>query len=163
MILKTSRLLLTGWLAAAGLLAAGCDSELESDAVHKYPAARISPKNAWTIKSDLADAAAAIDGNYATAATSSDVYASSTIVLDLGKTCMFNTVVIEHGEELGYCRRLTVATSIDGKTYTQRMTGPGNRKTTIVAIVTPVLARYVQIKAVIPGNRAWSVSEIDLQ
>ncbi|MCE5280441.1 MAG: discoidin domain-containing protein [Planctomycetaceae bacterium] len=159
----TLRLLLTAWLSAAALWVAGCDSEPETEAVAKFPAARISPRNTWTIKGDMGDIAAAIDGNGGTAAVSSALYANSMIVLDLGKTCMFNTVILEHGDEMGYCRRLSVATSIDGKTYTQRMMGPGNRKTTIVSMITPVLARYVQIKAVIPGNAAWSISEIDLQ
>ncbi len=158
------KVLLVAWLTGAGALVAGCEpAEPETEAVHKYPAARISPKNTWTIKGDLGDISAAIDGNPSTAAISTEVYANSTLILDLGKTCMFNTILIEHGDEMGFCRRMSVSTSIDGKTYTMRTIGPGNRKTSIIALVTPVLARYVQIKALIPGNNAWSISEIDLQ
>ena len=64
---------------------------------------------------------------------------------------------------MGFAQRVGVSTSLNGQSYTRRAIAPGNRRVTIVCIVTSVLARYVRIEAMQPGTRAWSVAEVQLK
>jgi len=122
----------------------------------------ITPRARWTAGGDIAKAAAAIDGDIATAAvTSHNPYDNATIDIDLGKVCVFNFVVIDHGvNEFGFCRQVTLLTSVDNKRFTQVYTGCGTRRLTNLCLLKPVLARYIRIQASIPGPQPWSVAEV---
>ncbi len=145
-------------LAAAG----GCYPDYNSRT--KFPAAAISDRNAWTAGGGIRTPASAIDGDLSTAAVSGYSYENKAIVIDLGKVCLFNTIIVEHGnDEFGFCRRVGISTSIDGKEYTHRAAIPGTRKVSIFLLVTPVLARHVRLQAVVPGNRPWSIAEVHLR
>ena len=147
------------YLAAA---AVGCDGQYNSS--RRFPAAAISPKQTWKASGGLRTPENAIDGRLSTAAQTGHSYANRSIVIDLGKVCMFNTIIIEHGnDEFGYCRRVGIYTSIDGKEYTHRTSLPGTRRVSIFALVTPVLGRYIRLQAVTPGNSSWSIAEVHLR
>ena len=147
------------YLSVAG---GGCDSEYSSRA--RFPAAAISDRSTWKAGGAVRMPQNAIDGNLSTAAVTGHTYDNRAILIDLGKVCLFNTIIIEHGnDEFGFCRRVGIWTSIDGKKYTHRAALPGTRRVSIFALVTPVLARYIRLQAVVPGNRPWSIAEVHLQ
>ena len=151
-------ILLIYLLAAAG----GCNPDYDSGT--KFPAAAISDRKTWKAGGGVRTPASAIDGNLSTAAVTGYSYENKAIVIDLGKVCLFNMIIVEHGnDEFGFCRRVGIWTSIDGKEYTHRADVPGTRKVSIFALVTPVLARHVRLQAVVAGNRPWSIAEVYLQ
>jgi len=121
----------------------------------------VSPRQEWSISGDLDNIHQAIDGSISTVALSAPQYAGATITIDLGRPCMFNHISILHGpNEHGYCRRVAVETSIDGKTFTERHAAPGNRAVTNISLITPYMARYIRIRAAVPGTEPWCVAEI---
>jgi hypothetical protein len=127
-------------------------------------AAVISPRSTWRAAGDLQSVASAIDQNPGTAAVSTAPDGRGTITIDLGKPCLFNMVVIEHGSnEMGFARRVAVLTSMDGEIFTQRYAGVGTRRVTILYMGTPVLARFVRLRAIVAGEQPWSVAEVFLQ
>jgi len=144
-------------LAAAGC---GVSSYYREDGEKAMPGA-VSPRQEWIVSGDLDNVQEAIDGSVSTAAMSAPQYAGATITIDLGRPCLFNHVSILHGpNEYGYCRRVAVETSMDGRTFTTRHAAPGNRVVTNVSLITPYLTRYVRIRAVVPGSEPWRVAEI---
>ena len=146
------------YVAAAG----GCDPEYNSRT--KFPAAAISDRSIWKVSGGVRAPQNAIDDDLSTAAVTTHSYANRAIIIDLGKVCVFNTVIIEHGDdEFGFCRRVGISTSIDGQEYTQQAAGPGTRKVSIFALVRPVLGRYVRLQAIVPGSRPWSIAEVHLR
>lgn len=146
------------YVAAVG----GCDPEYNSRT--KFPAAAISERVTWKASGGVRAPQSAIDDDLSTAAITSYSYANRVIIIDLGKVCVFNTVIIEHGsDEFGFCRRVGISTSIDGKEYTQQIAGPGTRRVSIFAVIRPVLGRYVRLQAIVPGNRPWSIAEVHLR
>lgn len=153
-------------VAVASLVfaAAGCaPSEVYTDGP-KPQASSVSPRSRWQASGDLRDVQKAIDGSLATAAVSPSTYHNAQITIDLGKSCVFNFVAIDHGaDELGFCRRVAVLVSQDGKNFAQVEAVPGTRRVTVINLVSPVLARYVRLVAVVPGDRPWSIAEIYIQ
>ncbi len=124
----------------------------------------VSPRKTWRISGDLKDLNLAIDGRLGTAAVSEPGYRNATITLDLSKPCMFNMVVIDHGRSRdGYCRRVAILTSMDGKNFTLRHARPGTRRITTLLLPSFVFARYVRLRAVGEGERQWSIAEMYLQ
>lgn len=144
----------------------GCPGGGNFDPEAQSAAAGITPRADWTCRGQGVDnPAAAIDGNMESRATTPSVsYRGATLTVDLGGPSLFNMVVIDHGSDpMGFAQRVAVSTSRNGESYTRCAIAPGNRRVTIVCIVTPVLARYVRIEAMQPGTRAWSVAEIQLK
>lgn len=156
--LSTGMGILLIYLAAAG----GCKPEYNSKT--RFPAAAISDRSVWKASGGVRMPENAIDGSLSTAAVSGQSYENRAIVIDLSKVCLFNTIIVEHGsDEFGFCRRVGISTSIDGKKYTHRAAVPGTRKVSIFALVTPVLGRYIRLQAVVPGSRPWSIAEVHLR
>ena len=144
------------------VLIGGCTAEYATE--NQFPAARITVRDSWKITGDLTGLGNAIDGDPATAAVSAASYTNAEITLDLGKVCMFNTVIVQHGsDENGFARRVSILTSVDGQEYTLRGASPGNRLVSYFVLVTPVVGRYVRLHVTVPGARPWSVAEIYLQ
>ena len=141
-----------------------CGCEVDYSSREKFPAAEISPRSSWKVSGTLRGCENAIDSDPATAATTGHSYDNSVIIVDLGKICLFNTVIADHGsDEFGFCRRVAILTSIDGKKYTHRTAISGTRQVSFFNLVTPTLARYVRLQAIVPGNRPWSIAELYLQ
>ncbi len=150
---------------ALGLLS-GCDDvgQVYRPTTGGYLGTDISPKRTWLVTGELLDVTSAADSDFTTSARSDYEYSGATLTVDLRRVCLFQTVILEHGaSEHGHPRKLAVATSIDGKTYTLRHTAPGKRRVTILSLPEPVLARYVRLRVVQPGPRPWNVAEIYLQ
>ena len=152
-------------LLIAGACLPGCGaSPVYYPTTGGYLGADISPKGTWSAHGSLSNAAAATDGDLSTAARSDYNYRSAAITIDLKKACLFQTVIIDHGNaEHGHCRKVALATSLDGKIFIDRYAAPGTRRITILCTPGPVLARYVRLQAVAPGPRPWSIAEVYLQ
>jgi hypothetical protein len=124
----------------------------------------IPPKTTWTIRGDLSNLTLAIDGDVNTAARGEYQQAGAEITLDLGRACMIQTVILDHGqEERGFPRTLSLLTSADGKNFVERHVGPGTRRVTILSLSEPALTRYIRLKVVKPGTLPWSVAEVYVQ
>ena len=153
-------------LAGFLLLGSGCgaDGNLYLHRGAKSQAAAISDPRIWRLSGDLRDVRLAVDGDRSTAAVSTLIHENTSITIDLRKACFFNAVFIHHGSMTdGYCGRVAVLTSLDGRTYTPQFEAPGTREVTSLLILKPVLARYVRLKALRQGPGAWSVAEVYLQ
>ncbi|MDY6913883.1 MAG: discoidin domain-containing protein [Planctomycetota bacterium] len=152
------------WLVAL-LAAVGCDVGAVYDDNNRSPVAAISQRKSWRAYGDLRNPQHALDGKWETVAVSNrNDYDNAVLAFDLGKPCLFNMVVIEHGpNERGFCGRVAVLTSMDGVHYSDQKIGSGTRAVTTLLLDSPVLARYVQLKVIVPGTRPWSVSEVYLQ
>ena len=97
-------------------------------------------------------------------AVSGGNYRNASFTIDLGRSCVFNMIVLFHGKkEFGFARKLLVSTSIDGKKYKNIHTAPGTRDRTYLLLMTPVNARYLRITALEAGSRPWSIGGIFLQ
>ena len=129
----------------------------------------VTARSLWSASGNLDNPALAFDGNLGTAAVAQAGSNPPSLTIDLGQVCMFNFIAIDHGaDQLGYARRVQIDTSIDGRTFTARIVGPGTRRVSDFLLQTPahpnpVLARYVRITAVESGQRPWSVAEVYLQ
>ncbi len=151
------------WITLAGCLTGGgCAGNIYDEG--RAEAAAISLRRTWKVTGDMQSVASAIDQNIGTAAVSSTSDGKGTITIDLSKPCLFNMVVIEHGNnEMGFARRVAVLTSLDGEIFTQRYAGLGTRRVTILYMGAPVLARFVRLRALVAGDHPWSVAEVYLQ
>jgi hypothetical protein len=146
------------------MLWSGCEGPSESESGVPLPGAYVTPRKTWRAYGDLRDPAKAIDGELATAAVSGNPYTNAHIDLDLGKPCSFNRVIVEQGpDEYGFPSRMAVYTSLDGRAFSLQAEVPGKRRVTNVLLISPVLARYVRVQAVVAGAKPWSVAEIVLQ
>ena len=144
---------------------AGCTPVAVYKEGPRAKAAAVSPRKTWRASGNLRNLKYAFDGNAASASVSEGYnYENVSITIDLSKPCCFNMIVVEHGpNQLGFCGRLAVMTSLDGKVFTRRKVSPGTRAVTTVLLDSPVLARYVRLQAIVPGTRPWSISELYLQ
>lgn len=147
---------------AAGI---GCDpTPIYRPTRGGYFGSSISDKKTWALSGTLDKPAAAADGNLATAARSGSRYAGAELVIDLKTNCIFQTVILDHGAAAdGHARLVGVATSIDGKNWTDRYSGPGTRRVTILSMPEVVLARYLRIQALAPAQAPWAIAEVYLQ
>jgi len=85
------------------------------------------------------------------------------LTIDLGKSCMFNMVVIDHGPGgTGYAHQVTLLVSIDGTDFQPIHVSPGTRRITTLSVITPTLARYIRLEATEPGAQPWSIAEVYL-
>jgi hypothetical protein len=154
-------LVLTSGLAG---LAPGCAQSPIYDPAENHPIGNVSQRHLWRLGGDLKDPAKAADGDLATAATDPQRRANATLTIDLGKPCVFNLVIVDHGlNQYGFCRRMVVLTSMDGQTFTQRHAVPGTRRVTAAMLPEFVLARYIRLQAATPGDRPWSIAEVYIQ
>ena len=145
-------------------LLAGCTNSDLYGSSGKMPVSRVSKRRLWRASGELKRPELATDGRLDTAAISTLSYAGATLTIDLGKPSLFNLVVIDHGRNhFGFCRRVGILTSSDGKTYTQRYAAPGTRRLTTLLLPRHVLARYVRLQAIVPGDNPWSVAEVYFQ
>ncbi len=148
-------------LAGSALAACGCADPYQDG---RSPAASISRRAVWRAGGDVRSPQYAVDGDPATAAVSSAADHTGMLTIDLGKPCLFNMVVIEHGhDEHGFAGRVAVLTSLDGQIFTHRYAAAGTRKVTTLWLGEAVLARYVRLQVLVGGNRPWSVAEVHLQ
>jgi len=148
------------------VLLAGCGPPYGWGEHRVAPATDLTPRKDWKItgSSQLADPQHAIDSARNTRCVSTKDYEGAWLLIDLGKPCVFNLLVLEHGEdELGAAQRVSVLTSLDGKRFVNRIVGTGKRRTTDFPIITPTVARYVKLQVVRQGDRPWSVAEIYLK
>jgi hypothetical protein len=147
-------------MAAVGL--AGC---LGAPIASEPRGPTISAKGIWRAYGDLGGAKLAIDSDVNTAAISAASYANAKLTIDLGKPCLFNTIVVDHGpkDPLAFCRLVSVSISSDGRNYKQVLLAPGTRRITYLNLVTPALAQFIRLQAVVAGDRPWSVAEIYLE
>ncbi len=160
----------TTWrmLSAAGLAWAAMAGGCGVGAIYNDPqgsmVGSVSPRAEWAISGDLPNIRTAVDGDVNTCAVSGPAYANSQFTVDLGRPCLFNMVVVDHGPNRdGYPTRLGVLTSNDGKEFVFRHAAPGCRRATTLLMFTPVLARYVRIQALQEGRHPWSVAEVYVQ
>lgn len=144
--------------ALAGTLA-GCAPTYQDG---RAEGSAITARRVWRASGDMQAPALAVDENPNTSAVSPDRGGRGTLTVDLGKPCLFNTVIIEHADEMGFAPRVGIWTSLDGQTFTQRCIGVGTRRVTILYLGTATLARYVRVEALAAGQRPWSVAEIYL-
>lgn len=153
------------YLAALAVALTGCGTgDLYQHKSKKPPAAALSDPRTWKLSGTVQSPSLAVDGKRNTYARSTSRQPTPQITIDLGKSCLFNAVFIDHGtNEFGYCRRLAVLTSLDGENFTKCYETQGTRLITSACIITPVLARYVRLQVIQPGSQAWSVAEIYIQ
>jgi hypothetical protein len=151
-------------LLAAAVASGGCGASPVYSALNPEAlAGAVSSPSSWRVYGNLENLPNAIDGNVQTAATSRGV-GMDVLTVDLGKVCLFNLVIIDHGShEDAYARRVAVLTSVDGHNFDYHLSGPGNRRITSLLLERPVLARYVRLQAVLPGPQPWAVAEVYLQ
>lgn len=155
-----SRACLALVFCVTGATAGGCLAPIYSHG-RAAEASAVSYYAAWKITGDLKDLHKAHDNSVSTAAVSPQTYANAAFTIDLGRSCLFNMVVIDHGaNEYGYARRTAVMVSSDGKVFTPQYAAPGTRRVTVLSWLTPVMARYIRIQALTPGDRTWSVAEV---
>jgi hypothetical protein len=158
--------LLASVLVGSILLGSGCgpNPNLYLHRGSKPTGAAITDPRTWRLSGNIRNVALAVDGDRSTAAVSALVNKSTAITIDLQKACLFNAVFIHHGSMTdGYCGRVAVLTSLDGRIFTPQLEVPGTPEVTSLLIMKPVLARYVRLKPIRQGPRAWSVAEVYLQ
>jgi hypothetical protein len=127
------------------------------------PGAAISDRSIWRAAGEgLAEPHKAFDGDKHTAAIAPGNALNARLTIDLGKPCIFNTIIIDNGEG-SWPGQLTVSTSTDGREYTQRHVGPGTRRFTIISLIRPTLARYIRLQATSPAGGQWEIHELYLQ
>jgi len=149
-------------LIAVAACVAGCAGSYEHGAAG--PASAVTPRSDWRISGDLREIVRAVDGQRDTAARADNGRSNSQITIDLGQTCLFNMVVVDHGpNEHGFCGRVALLTSLDGRNFTRRTVMQGTRRVTVFSLVTPTLGRHIRLQAIEAGPEAWSVGEIYVQ
>jgi hypothetical protein len=124
----------------------------------------ITPRSTWIASGNLDKPDLATDGDLNTMAVGRTGNPPPSLKIDLGQACTFNFVVIDHGrDQLAFARRVEVATSMNGQTFTPCVVGPGTRRVSNFMLPSPVLARFVRITAVEPGAKPWAVAEVYFQ
>ena len=129
----------------------------------RFVAGSITTRSLWSVSGQMKDVRNATDGNVGSVALGEGAQQRPNLVIDLGKECLFNMIVIDHGpRDQGYCRRLAVSTSDDGKSFHRQAEAPGQRRVTTVLLPRAVLTRYVRLEVIEPGDNAWAVAEVYL-
>jgi hypothetical protein len=148
------------WLAVGS---AGCGSEFTRG---RGPGgSRVTSSRAWTVTGDLSHPEYMADDRDATVAISGGTYRGAEVTVDFSKPCLLNMIVMRHGSghEMGFPRRVAVATSMDGENWNHAMVALGTRRVTVVPLVTPTLARYIRLRALEEGGEPWAVAELIVQ
>lgn len=148
-------------MAMAAATMAGCTGQIYSPNGPKTPGASITGRQLWQASGEVREPGNAIDGSVQTAAVGQRTGNGESLTIDLGRPCMFNFVAIDHGpEEMGFARTTVLLTSMDGKAFEYRHAAPGTRRVTSLCPISPILARYVRLQVLVPGERPWSLAEI---
>ncbi len=130
-------------------------------------AAKITPRSKWIATGNLGDPSKAIDGKIGTITVVGDPRRPADLIIDVGKVCTFNMIVIDHGtQEMGVSRWLGIATSSTKKPddFTRdSYVAVGTRRITTVVLQRTVLARYVRLRVIRQGANPWAVAEVHLQ
>jgi len=131
----------------------------------KGPAAAVTDRTLWRVSGNLNGLENVTDANINTYAVSEYDYRNAMVNIDLGQVCMFNMLIIDHGPSKrdGFCRRVMVLVSNNGRKFRKVHSVPGTRRFTLINFITPALARYVRIQAVVPGQEPWSIAEVYLK
>ncbi len=130
----------------------------------RAPIGEITARNTWIAAGNLDKPDLATDGDLNTMAVGRTGNPPPSLRIDLGQACTFNFVVVDHGrDELAFARRVEIATSMDGRTFTQRFIGPGSRRVSNFMLPSTALARFVRITAIEPGTKPWVVAEVYFQ
>ncbi len=129
---------------------------------------QISPYYVWGIserpRGTFNNLRAAIDGNNLTTVTSKKNFQGASVTIDFGRPSLFNMITVNHGKEpSGFCERIAVSTSLDGRKFIHRSTFPGRSYFSAMLLGTPVRARFVRLTAVARGSKQWTISEIYFQ
>ena len=143
-------------IAATVVFLGGCATNIVDSTV--------SNKGNWRLSGDFRDVARAADGDIGTAASSGD-NSTASIMIDLGKPCMFNTIILDHGpdHERNFPNRISVVTSYDGRFWTNVYVVQGTRRITYIPLLTPTLARYIRLQTLVKNDEPWTIAEIYLQ
>jgi hypothetical protein len=152
-------------LSLALTAAAGCEtSPIYTDGDRRHAIGSVPDRANWTASGTVKDPGSAIDGSLYTAAVAPERAENAMLTIDLHRPSMLNMVVVDHGRsELGFARQVVVETSLDGARFTPRHTAFGTRRVSSFLLLTPVLARYIRLRAIVPGDRPWSLAEIHVQ
>ncbi len=164
-MLKNLKQMLFLHLILLAILASGCDSGpiYQQNTSHNSKG-NISRKAIWTAAGAMLSPANAIDDNIATASLSSASVSRPALMVDLGKACLFNMVVIDHGSnQAQFPNRIALHTSMDGDKFIYQSSTYGTRRVSIVSLYSPVLARYIRLEGIGSGSRAWAIAEVYLQ
>ena len=155
---------LLGCALAAGLFCgASCGPAPLYNEGSRGGTSAISPRSSWTARGTVDNPAAAIDGHFTTVAQAPAGGGPARLVIDLGKPCLFNTVVLEHGmDEMAFGRQVQLAVSLEGGPSRLATITTGQRRVTVISLISPVLARQIELTAA-PGSQGWSVAELYLK
>lgn len=157
MFVKITAILLT--VVLLGCM--GCTGAIIEQDAFGTPATAVTPSNSWVVSCNFGNAKVLNDSGVGSCLVTPNTTDQAFVVVDMGKRCLFNQVILDHGtNEFGCARRVAVYTSLDGREYTQQYIGPGTRRLTYLNLITPVLARYVRVQVVQHGDRPWSLAEI---
>ncbi len=158
------RKLLAIGLALATSAMAGCDPAPLYVESRTQVIQRVSPRSEWRASGSVRDPAYAIDGDLGSMAVSPQGAVQAELIIDLGRPCLFNMIVLDHGKnEFGHAQRVTVLASVDGRTFTPQYVARGTRRVTLFSLMTPTLARFVRLRAEGIGQQPWSVAEVHVQ
>jgi len=126
--------------------------------------ASVSDRSLWRFAGDFSDAGNAADNDVLTVATSSAT-PTSHLQIDLGKPCVFNLIVIDHGPdyEQAFPGKLVVQTSYDGRDWNDEPAVAGTRRITYILLSGPRLARYIRLQTQVRGDSPWTVAEVYVQ
>lgn len=156
----------TYWaIGLLGLLAlGGCIPEIWQDP-HGPGMAAVSDRRTWHATSvGIANPQRAIDGDLTTYAITGTSYQDAKLTIDLGKSCLFNLVTIDHGtDQTGCCRRVAVLTSMNGRDFVYRYAVDDTQRIAALFLPSPVLARYVRIQVILQSDKPWAIAEVYLQ
>lgn len=159
-----SRFILTFVPLTAMLAGCGGTPMIYQDNSQSLLGESLTPKNTWLASGDVTTPASAIDGQVDTLANSGASYAGATFTIDLGRSCVFQTIILDHGRnEDGYAATVEVFTSTDGRIWQPEYVTIGTRRATILSLPKPTLARYLRLRALRPGPGPWSLAEVYLQ
>ena len=148
-------------LTFAMLACAGCTGNIIDQDSFGTPASAVTPSNSWVVSSNFGNAKILTDGSVGACLTSPNTTEQAYVMVDMGKRCLFNQIILDHGpNEFGCARRVAVYTSLDGREFTRQYVAPGTRRLTYLNLIIPVLARYVRVQVEQHGDRPWSIAEI---
>jgi hypothetical protein len=154
------------WILFVALPAlAGCGfAPIYGESQTSYLSNALTPRRQWSASGTVSSPPSAIDGSLDTAAIAPSQSPGQQLTLDLGKSCIFSMVAIDHGRELdGFARSVEVSVSPDGTDFQPVFTGVGTRRVTVLVLPKATLGRFVRIRALTAGNRPWTLAEVYLQ
>jgi hypothetical protein len=130
----------------------------------ELPVGRVPDRAKWVVYGTVANPGYAVDGSLQTVASAANTGGNASLTINLGKAGHFHMIVVDHGrDEFGFARQVLVETSLDGREFTARHRAFGTRRVSTFLLPRPVLAKYVRLRALVPGERPWALAEIHIQ